>query len=58
MVETEEEKSLVEKLYNTYEQKMYFVAYSVLQNVQDAESAPKNARVNASKSSEAESYNR
>ena len=39
MVETEEEKSLVEKLYNTYEQKMYFVAYSVLQNVQDAEDA-------------------
>ena len=39
MVETEEEKSLVEKLYNTYEQKMYFVAYSVLQNVQDTEDA-------------------
>ncbi len=39
MVETEEEKSLVERLYNTYEQKMYYTAYSILQNVQDAEDA-------------------
>lgn len=37
MVETEEQRSLVENLYFEYEQLMYRIAFSVLHNAQDAE---------------------
>ncbi|MBQ9383901.1 MAG: sigma-70 family RNA polymerase sigma factor [Ruminiclostridium sp.] len=39
MVETEEQRSLVEQLYCEYEQVMYRTAFNVLHNTQDAEDA-------------------
>ncbi len=39
LVETEEERNIVERLYNNYEQKMFKVAYSILDNEQSAEDA-------------------
>ncbi len=38
-VETEEERSLITKLYTEYEQKMYGAAYAILQNKHNAEDA-------------------
>ena len=43
LVETEEEKSLVEALYIKYEQDMYNVAFSILHNNYDAEDAVQEA---------------
>lgn len=43
LVETEEEKSLVEDLYIKYEQDMYNVAFSILHNKYDAEDAVQEA---------------
>lgn len=42
-VETEEEKILVEKLYQEYESTMYSTAYSILKHKQEAEDAVENA---------------
>lgn len=39
MVETEEQRSLVEQIYHDYEQTMYHTAFAVLHNKQDAEDA-------------------
>ena len=39
LVETEEERDLVTRLYNMYERKMYVIAYGILKNKQDAEDA-------------------
>lgn len=39
VLETEEEKTLIEKLYNEYESQMYSVAYSILKHRQEAEDA-------------------
>ena len=39
MVETEEQRSLVEQIYHDYEQTMYHAAFAVLHNKQDAEDA-------------------
>ena len=39
MVDTPEEKDLFEKMYYEYKQDMYAVAYSILNNVEDAEDA-------------------
>ena len=39
MVETEEQRSLVEQIYHDYEQTMYHSAFAVLHNKQDAEDA-------------------
>ena len=39
LVDTPEEKSKFEELYNTYKQDMYAIAYAILNNVQDAEDA-------------------
>lgn len=39
VLDTEDEKNLFEKLYNTYKQDMYAVAYSILHNSHDAEDA-------------------
>lgn len=39
LVETEEERDLVTRLFNLYERKMYVIAYGILNNKQDAEDA-------------------
>lgn len=39
MVETEEERDLVTRLFNLYERKMYTIAFGILKNKQDAEDA-------------------
>ena len=39
MVETEEQRSLVEQIYHDYEQTMFHAAFAVLHNKQDAEDA-------------------
>ena len=39
MVETEEQRSIVEQIYHDYEQTMYHAAFAVLHNKQDAEDA-------------------
>ncbi len=39
MVETDEERDLVTKLYTTYDKMMYHIAYKILNNKQDAEDA-------------------
>lgn len=39
MVETEEQRDLVTRLYNAYERKMYAIAFSILKNKQDSEDA-------------------
>lgn len=39
MVETEEERNLISKLYTRYEQKMYSVAFGILHNKYNAEDA-------------------
>lgn len=43
VLETEEEKTLIEKLYNEYESQMYSVAYSILKHRQEAEDAVETA---------------
>ena len=39
MVETDEEKDLVTKLYTVYDKMMYYIAFGILKNKQDAEDA-------------------
>ncbi len=39
MVNTPEQKEIVEKLYNKYEQRIYKVAFAIMKNRQDAEDA-------------------
>ena len=39
MVETDEEKDLVTKLYTAYDQMMYHIAFGILKNKQDVEDA-------------------
>ena len=43
MVETDDDKELVTRLFETYRQRMYNIAYGILQNNQDAEDAVSNA---------------
>ena len=43
VLETEEEKMLIEKLYNEYEAQMFSTAYSILKHNQDAEDIVQNA---------------
>lgn len=42
-LETEEEKTLIEKLYYEYESQMYSTAFAILQHKQDAEDAVQSA---------------
>ena len=39
MVETDDEREFVTKLYQTYRQRMYNLAYGILNNKHDAEDA-------------------
>lgn len=43
MVETDDDKELVTKLFETYRQRMYNLAYGILKNDHDAEDAVSNA---------------
>ena len=43
VLETEEEKTLIDKLYSEYESQMFSTAYSILQHKQEAEDAVENA---------------
>ena len=43
VLETEEEKILIDKLYHEYESQMFSTAYSILQHKQEAEDAVENA---------------
>ncbi len=43
IVETDDDKELVKKLFKTYRQRMYNLAYGILQNNRDAEDAVSNA---------------
>ena len=43
MVETDDDKELVTRLFETYRQRMYNLAYGILQNNHDAEDAVSNA---------------
>lgn len=50
MVDTPEEKALIEKLYDTYERMMYKIAYGILKHRYDAEDAVHEAFINVIRS--------
>ena len=50
MVDTPEEKALIEKLYDTYEQMMYKIAYGILKRRYDSEDSVHEAFINVIKS--------